>query len=119
TFYKGGSSNDPDVGLFLGATPEVEAFSAMDQMDDDKLLAMTEQSARSGGANASKMGATWTKESCEVIAWSGRAGRCKGTLAKGSEHWDALMYVMVANKRLAFALFMAKRYDGGVQSEFD
>jgi hypothetical protein len=118
-FYKGGSSNDPDVGLFLGATPEVEAFSKMDEMDDERLLQMTEQSARSGGANAAKLGGSWTKESCEVIAWSGRAGRCKGVMSKGSERWDALMYVMVANKRLAFALFMSKKYDSGVQSEID
>jgi len=118
-FYKGGSSNDPDVGLFLGATPEVAAFASLDQIDDEKLLQMTEQSARSGGANAAKQGGTWSKESCEVIAWSGRAGRCKGVMSKGSERWDALMYVMLAQKRLAFALFMARKYDSGVQAEMD
>ena len=119
TFFHGGSSDDPDVGVIIGATPATPLFAKVDQMTDDQLLALTEQSAASGGASAAKAGGTWSKESCDVITWSGRAGKCKGVMTHGSEHRDAVMYVFLANQRMAFCVFIAKTYDVGVQAEID
>ena len=119
TFFHGGSSDDPDTGVIVGATAATPLFAKIDQITDDQLLKLTEQSAASGGASAAKAGGTWTKESCEVITWNGRAGKCKGVMTHGSEHRDAVMYVFLANQRMAFCVFIAKSYDIGVQGEID